>query len=109
MHTKNIIDNIIKKAEEHGNVKRITIQLGALAPVTQTEIEHIAQHRNWRVIVEKVPAVVKCKCGYKGEPKVLAREHDIVLFECPACNGTPDVVQGTEIIISKIEVESEGE
>ncbi len=112
MHDLALIDEIIEQVEasteENQTIKTVTIQLGALAPLTQEEVEHISEHRNWRIKIEKVPAVVKCPaCGYKGEPKVIAREHDIVLFECPACSQVPDIESGNEIIVKSIEVITE--
>lgn len=106
MHTINIANQIIKKAEKQGKVKGITVEVGDLAPVTVEELEKtLTAMVGWKVTVLRRLAKVKCKCGYRGTPRIIERRHELVLFVCPECNSIPEVLDGKDIILRKAEVE----
>ncbi len=103
MHDTIAAKEIISQAKKHGNVKKIFVEVGDLAPIRAEDMEeNLKKFVDWEIEVIKKPAVVKCVCGYEGEPKVLERAHDFVMFCCPKCNLVPEDVKGTKIILKKI-------
>ena len=106
MHGIHIAGDLISKAREQGKVKKAHIEVGELANITKDGLEK--QMKNLAdfefEIVEK-EAEVKCRCGCLGRPKIIERGHDTVIFECPECCQTPDVISGDKIILKSVEVE----
>lgn len=103
MHDMIIAKDIISQAKKHGNVKKIVITVGGIAPVRAEEMEELLKKMvDWEIEVIKKPAVVKCVCGYEGEPKILERSHDIVMYVCPKCNLVPEDIKGDKIILKKV-------
>jgi len=107
MHETIIANKIIEKAKEHGNVKKIVIEVGDLAHLPANEMKEVMQTMtNWEVEVIPVKAKIKCRCGYIGAPKILEHSHDITIYECPECKKIPaEVLEGDEIILKEVEVE----
>ena len=107
MHESLIVNRILEQVEKQAKgkkVKSITIEVGDLAHLPAKEFhDFIKAMVEFEVKVLPKKANVKCKCSYDGEPKILAHEHDLVLFECPKCGKTPDVVNGEEIILKEID------
>ncbi len=103
MHGLTIASNIISEAKHHGDVKSITVEVGELSSITAAELQKtIAQLSKWKVKVVETKAIVKCACGYIGGPKITARLHDIVLFECPICRAIPLAVGGDAIKLKEV-------
>jgi len=88
-------------------VKRITLNVGRMAMVNPEQVEFL-----FNVIVEETrssrrpnsPArTSRCaparSCGYEGDE----------LFVCPRCGKLPEVVAGMEIVVTRIEIEVDGE
>ncbi|HJK75362.1 MAG TPA: hydrogenase maturation nickel metallochaperone HypA, partial [Methanocorpusculum sp.] len=44
-----------------------------------------------------VPPVAECECGYRGSE----------IFVCPTCGKLPHLVQGREILVKNIEIDTE--
>lgn len=106
MHETVIADTIIKQAEKHGNVKKIYLEIGELAPVPSHElIECMKRLVKWKIDWKEKPAKVECSCGFKGHPKILERGHDSFFIECQKCKKIPKLTDGTEIKIIKVVVE----
>ncbi len=106
MHELFIAKKIIEKAKEHGNVMKVTIELGDIAPLTAQELTNaIEELVDWEIEIEKKPAKVRCQCGYEGEPKIKERKHDFVLFICPKCKEIPKPLEGEDIILKEVEIE----
>ena len=108
MHDTVIANKIKEDAESkaEGKIKGIVLELGELASLDKHMLEHSMEHVcGWDVKVEEKEAKVKCKCGFEGKPKIIERMHDFVLFECPECGDTPEVVSGGDIVIKEVEVE----
>ena len=102
---RNILEEVNKKAQGK-RVKSITIEVGDLAHLPAHELKgFLINMIDYEVIVNNVKAEVKCKCGFQGEPRILAHEHDFTLFECPRCNQTPEVLSGEDIILKEIQTE----
>jgi len=107
MHEGLIAQKIIDKAKEQGTVKKITIEVGDLGHLPANEMKaKLEEMVDWEIEVIKVPAVVECKCGYKGAPKILEKAHDLTLFECPVCGKIPfKIISGEEIVLKDVVVE----
>jgi len=106
MHETVVARGIIEEAERHGKVKEISLEIGELAHVPPNELlECLGQLVGWKIISKIKKAKVKCKCGFKGHPKILERGHDFFYIECPKCKSIPELAEGTEIKILKVRVE----
>ncbi len=94
---------VISRAKKHGDVKRIVVEVGDFSSTKAEDLEKLLKKFvNWAIEVIKKPAFVKCFCGYEGEPKVLERTKDFVMFCCPKCMLVPEDISGTKIILKKI-------
>ena len=103
--TKNILREVSKKAKGR-KVESITIEVGDLAHLPAHQLKDFLKNMvDFEVVVKSVKARVKCGCGYEGEPRILAHEHDFTLFECPECNKTPRVLSGEDIVLREIKTE----
>ena len=106
MHETVIARKIMADAQRKAGrrqIKSISIDVGDLAPVTPDELkETLLQLSGWRVKVKAARAKVKCKCGFKGKPKILERGHDFCLYVCQRCSAVPTVAEGRDIIIREV-------
>lgn len=106
MHGIHIAGDIITKAKEQGKVKKAYIELGEIANITKADLSNQLKNlADFNFVITTKDAKVKCSCGYEGSPKVVERQHDIVIFECPLCGNTPEVIEGDKIILKEVEVE----
>lgn len=98
---------IIKKAQEHGNVKGITVEVGELAHLPLSEMKHVMEGMvEWELNFVEKPSTIACTCGYTGRPKVIEHTHDFTLFKCPECKcELPKIVDGQDIILKEVDVE----
>ncbi len=106
MHEHTIASKIIEQAKEHGNIKSIVIEVGDLAHLPADEMKEIMEKlTDWKIKVEKKPAVISCECGYTGEPKILQQLHDNNIYECPECSKSlPKILDGHDIILKEVEI-----
>ena len=99
MHELGLIKELIDKAKEKGNVVKIVVEVGSLAGIEADHLkEHFKELVDWEIEVKEKKGRVECDCGFKGEPNVITRGHDFVLFNCPWCNDVPKIIEGDEII-----------
>ena len=56
----------------------------------------------WEIIINEKKALVRCDCGYSGEPNILKREKEYTLFECPKCRSIPRIVEGDDILLKEV-------
>lgn len=106
MHGIHIAGDLIAAARKQGRVKKAYIELGELANITKKDLS--SQMKNladFNFVITEKPAKVKCACGYEGSPKIIERQHDLVLFSCPICGLAPEVLEGDKIILKSVEVE----
>ncbi len=110
MHESGIVKKIVDAAIRTAGGRRITrigLAVGELASIESWHLrEHLVDSVDWKVEVHESPARVSCACGFSGRPRIVAREHDFVLFNCPVCGKTPAVESGAEITIERLSVES---
>jgi Zn finger protein HypA/HybF involved in hydrogenase expression len=106
MHESIIANKILKEAKKKAKgkkIKSILIEVGDLAHLPADELKEILQTlADFEIIIKPAKAIVKCMCGYEGEPRIIAHEHDLVLFECPKCGKTPQALKGKDITLKKI-------
>ncbi|MCB9359614.1 hydrogenase maturation nickel metallochaperone HypA [Candidatus Woesearchaeota archaeon] len=106
MHGIHIANDIISKARQQGKVKNAKIIVGEIANITISDLDkQMKNFADFPYEFQEEKAIVKCECGYEGSPKVIERQHDVVLFECPECGKTPEVLQGDKVILKSVEVE----
>ncbi len=106
MHELFAVQKLIEEAQKQGKVKAIEIELGELAPVHDHDLlKTFKQLTNWKVKVTETKAKVRCECRYEGEPKIIERTHDAVLYTCPKCGKKPAIVEGDEIVLKEVIVE----
>jgi len=105
MHESVFTDQIIKEAKKHGKVKSILVEVGDLAHLPAEDLERTLKKMvKWKVNIERKKADVICTCGYKGEPKIIERRHDLILFSCPKCDSIPKILDGEDIILKEVKV-----
>ena len=103
MHEQTYVNAIIKNIKTLEDVKEITIEVGELAGIEAAHLkEHLKNRSNWKINSIKKDAKVKCECGFTGRPKIVERLHDFVVFECPECGETPQIIDGKTIKITKV-------
>ncbi len=106
MHETVFAKQIIDEAERHGKVKSITVEVGGLAHVPGKEMKEVLQARvSYEVKVVEKPAIVKCVCGFEGEPDIKEHGHDHAVYYCPKCGEVPELVTGADIILKEVEIE----
>jgi Zn finger protein HypA/HybF involved in hydrogenase expression len=106
MHGIHIANDIIAKAREQGKVTKAWIEIGEIANITIPELsKQMKGITGFDFEISEKKARVRCKCGYEGSPKILERQHDLVMIECPECSKTPEIVEGDKIILTEVEVE----
>ena len=106
MHETLILKNIlaeIKKKAKGKKVQSIILEVGDLAHLPAGELkDFLSKTADFKVVVKSVKAKVKCICGYEGEPRILAHQHDLTLFECPMCGKQPKIVSGEDIVLKEV-------
>jgi Zn finger protein HypA/HybF involved in hydrogenase expression len=106
MHGIHIAKDIIGKAKEQGKVKKATIELGEIANITKEDLaKQLCNAADFEFEIIEKKAYVRCACGYEGTPEIVERQHDVVIFSCPACGLNPEVVEGDKVVLKCVEVE----
>lgn len=103
MHETIIANKIIEKAKKQGSVKSVKIEVGDLAHLPAEDLKKVLQEMtSWDIKIDCKKATVSCRCGYKGEPKILEKAHDMTIFECPKCHDIPKILDGSEIVLKEV-------
>ncbi len=111
MHESGIAYDIYataKRAAEDNEatlVKAIHVDVGSMAMVNPDQVEFmfgtfIAEDplfKGTKLIFNTVLPLAECDCGYKGSE----------IFVCPTCGKLPHMIQGKEILVKNIEIETE--
>ncbi len=107
MHDLFAVQKLIEEAKKHGKVIEVTIEMGELCELHDHDIKgRIQELTNWKVNFLIKKATVQCECGYKGEPKIVEKTHDTIIFVCPKCEKKPKMVEGDELILKEVKVET---
>lgn len=86
-------------------VKAIHVDVGSMAMVNPEQVEFMfntfivddALFKGTKLIFNTILPLAECSCGYKG-PEI---------FVCPTCGKLPHMVQGKEILVKNIEIETD--
>ncbi|MBW2964698.1 hydrogenase maturation nickel metallochaperone HypA [Candidatus Woesearchaeota archaeon] len=107
MHDTLISKDIIQAAQKQGKVMAITVEVGDLGHLPLEELRETLTHMvpDWKVTMVPRKAVVKCSCGYQGEPNIIEHRHGHSVFTCPKCGNVPQVLEGQDIVLKEVEVE----
>ncbi len=107
MHETIIAKQIIDEANKHGKPTEITVEVGDLGHLPAHELEQCLKNLiNCRIVVKNKKAVIKCSCGYKGEPKIIEKGHDLNIYECPTCKTpNPEILEGKDIKLVEVKTE----
>ena len=106
MHETIIANEIITQAEKQGKVLSIKVEVGDLAHLPAHELKECLKSLvDWKIQIINKKALVRCACGYKGEPKILSKGHDSTVFVCPECGDIPKILKGDKIILKEVEVD----
>jgi hydrogenase nickel incorporation protein HypA/HybF len=87
----------------------VTVEVGQLAMVNPEQLKFSFEvitegspFEGAEMIVETIPAVAKCMCGFEG---ALGDED----YVCPKCGGFYELLSGRDISVKHLEVELEDE
>lgn len=96
-----------RAAEENGavKVKAIYVDAGSMAMVNPEQVEFMfgtfvtedPMFTGAKLVFNTVASVAECECGYRGAE----------IFVCPSCGKLPHLVQGREILVKNIEIDTE--
>jgi len=106
MHETIIAKQIIEEAQKQGKVREITVEVGDLGHLPAHELEECLKGMTtYKIKIKKKKAIIKCKCGYKGEPHIIEKAHDFSLYECPKCKApNPEILEGKDIKLVEVKV-----
>ncbi|MBS3121513.1 hydrogenase maturation nickel metallochaperone HypA [Candidatus Woesearchaeota archaeon] len=96
---------VSNKTTSFDKIVSVSFEVGDLAHLSAEELEETFKSMvKFKIIIKRKKAIVKCKCGFKGEPKILERGHHSLIFVCPKCEEVPQIVDGEDIKIVEIEL-----
>ena len=78
-HESKVIESILKECK---NAKKVKVLVGELSGYSVEEIKKALEVRIDCEVLEE-NGIVKCECGFYGEPRILEKEHDFVFFAPP--------------------------
>lgn len=106
------IVDVVTETVKSQPVKRlisVTVEVGQLAMVNPEQLKFSFEiiteggpFEGSEMIVETLPAVAKCACGFEG---ALGDED----YVCPKCGGFYELLSGRDICVKHLEVELEDE
>jgi len=107
MHGIHIANDIVAKAMEQGKVIKAYIEVGQIANITKEDLaKQMKNAADFEFEITEKQAKVKCHaCGFEGEPTIVERQHEVVVFKCPTCGISPDVIEGDKVILKSVDVE----
>ncbi|MDD4423409.1 hydrogenase maturation nickel metallochaperone HypA/HybF [Methanocorpusculum parvum] len=96
-----------KRAAEENHavtVKTIFVDVGSMAMVNPEQVEFMFRtfisddpmFAETKLVFNTILPVAECECGYKG-PEI---------FVCPNCGKLPRMIQGREIVVKNLEIET---
>ena len=96
-----------KQAAEDNNanlVKTIYIDVGSMAMVNPEQVDFMfhtfitddPMFADTKLVFNTILPIAECQCGYKG-PEI---------FVCPNCGKLPHMIQGREIVVTNLEIET---
>ncbi|MBC7080977.1 MAG: hydrogenase maturation nickel metallochaperone HypA [Thermoplasmatales archaeon] len=115
---QNIMSIVIEEAKKMGakKISKVTVEIGELTFLGEEQMKFafnllkegtIAE--NAELVIIKIKAKIKCKCGYKGEIRYGEKNDFHIIFpiiNCPLCGNDAEILEGKECRIKSIEVET---
>ncbi len=111
MHEFAIANDIIQTAKKsaNGKIKSIAVEVGDLAHLPADELEHaLSGLVKWDIKIIKKRGLVKCECGFEGEPEIVEKAHAYTRFRCPECKkelGENNIIDGDKIILKEVVID----
>lgn len=100
MHEITIANKIIQEIKKQGARKSIKLEVGELSNIGKDELEEtLNKLTKLEIKVINKKSKIKCNCGYIGKARIIEKEHDYCIFNCPKCGNKPEVLEGGEIKI----------
>ncbi len=104
MHDAVIAKSILRDLEAYGAVKKVYLEVGELFGIEPGHLlDHLKEVTDIEFEAKQTESLVKCKCGFEGRANIAMRMHDIVIYDCPKCGSSVEVLKGDQIIIKKVE------
>lgn len=105
MHEIEFANKIIEEAKKYGKVKSVVVEVGELAPISLKNLKDAMKMLvDWDIKMILKKGLVKCDCGYEGEPKVIEKQHSFTLFICPECSAQPRILNGKDIVLKEVKI-----
>ncbi len=113
MHELSIASGICKAALQHSGGRKVLflrIEVGALSGVLADALDFCIREiagesgvGDAEIVIEEAAPRLRCACGTEYEPAD-------ILDGCPSCGGFDrEIVSGTDVLITEMRVEDEGE
>ena len=105
MHDAVIAKSILRDLEQYGSIKKAYVEIGELFGIEPDHLlEHLKEVSDIEFDVVQSKSEVICKdCKFKGQANITMRMHDFVLYDCPKCGSSVEVIKGDKILIVKVE------
>lgn len=112
-----IVNAIMEEAKKHNaiEISRVIIEIGELTFLGEEQLKFAFDilkegtiMENADIVIKKVRAKIKCKCGYEGKAKYGLKDEFHIIFpilKCPKCGGDIEIVKGRECFIKSVEME----
>jgi len=114
-----IVNAILEEAKKLNakEISKVVLQIGELTFLGEEQLKFAFEilkedtiMKNAELIIEKIEAKVKCKCGYVGNIEYGIKEEFHIAFpilRCPKCGGEVEILKGRECLIKSVEMEIE--
>jgi len=103
MHEQTFIQSIIDSIKDKERVESVEIELGELVEIEPDHLhEQLIEQTGWKVRIIEKKSRVKCSCGYLGNAKVREKPDEMIVYNCPKCGKTPEVLEGKDVKIIKV-------
>jgi len=112
-----IVNAILEEAKKYKakEISKVVLQIGELTFLGEEQMKFAFDIlkegtllEKAELLIEKVQARVRCKCGYKGSIDYGMKEEfhiTIPILKCPKCGSEVEIIKGRECLIKKVEME----
>lgn len=112
-----IVNAILDEAKKHNasEISKVILEIGELTFLGEEQLKFAFDilkegtiMENADIVIKKVRAKIKCRCGYEGNVKYGLKEEFHIIFpilKCPLCGEDVEIVRGRECFIKSVEME----